>query len=128
MPAHLDATSAERIIDRLRSRGAVFAYLHGSRASGDARPGSDIDVAAWWSTAAPNVWEFDLGTEVDLLCLNDAPLELAGRVAMYGRLLFEDDAAARVRWEATTRKIWLDERPRVDRARREALAAMMARG
>jgi hypothetical protein len=34
---------------------------------------------------------------VDLLVLDDAPLELAGRVAVGGRLLFEDDQVARVR-------------------------------
>jgi hypothetical protein len=39
---------------------------------------------------------------VDLLVLDGAPLELAGRVAVGGRLLFEDDPAERVRWEAMT--------------------------
>lgn len=115
-------------VERLRGAGAVFAYLHGSRAAGSARAESDVDVGAWWATDPPNPWDVDAGDDVDLLVLNAAPLELAGRVAMYGELLFEDDPAARVRWEATTRKIWLDERPRVDRARAEALEAMVARG
>jgi len=55
---------------------------------------------------------------VDLLVLDGAPLELAGRVATQGRLLFDDDPSARVEWEATTRKIWFDERPRTERAAR----------
>ncbi len=53
---------------------------------------------------------------VDLLVLDHAPLELAGRVAARGRLLFDDDPVSRVRWEATTRKIYFDELPRITRA------------
>ncbi len=59
--------------------------------------------------------------------LNDAPLELAGRVAHKGRLLYETDPAERVRWQATTRKIWFDERPRFERAHREFLEAVRGR-
>ena len=53
---------------------------------------------------------------VDLLVLDHAPLELAGRVAAHGRLLFDDDPVSRVRWEATTRNIYFDELPRITRA------------
>ena len=40
-------------IDALRRQGAVFAYLHGSRAAGTARPDSDIDIAAHFGGAIP---------------------------------------------------------------------------
>lgn len=56
---------------------------------------------------------------VDLLVLDTAPLELAGRVAVEGVLLFDDDPPARVRWVASTRKIYFDELPRIRRAHRE---------
>ena len=56
---------------------------------------------------------------VDLVVLNDAPLELAGRIAMHGQVLFDDDPPARVRWVATTRKIYADELPRLRRSHRE---------
>ena len=36
---------------------------------------------------------------------------------MHGKLMFDDDPPARVAWEATTRKIYLDERHRAERAR-----------
>jgi hypothetical protein len=55
---------------------------------------------------------------VDLLVLDQAPLELAGRVALRGRLLFDDDPPTRVRWQAQTRKIYLDELPRQERLHR----------
>jgi hypothetical protein len=49
-------------------------------------------------------------------------------VATGGRLLFEDDQVARVRWEAMTRNIYFDELPRIARAHREFAAAVTARG
>ncbi len=109
--------------DRLRAAGATFALVFGSRARGDARPDSDLDVAAWWPAAPPNSWEVELPGNVDLVVLHDLPLELAGRIALEGEILFDDDPAARVRWVAMTRKIWLDEKPRFERAHREFLEA-----
>lgn len=116
-----DATAA------LRAAGASFAYVHGSRASGSARSDSDLDVAAYWGSAAPASFEVDLPPDVDLLVLNSAPLELRGRVAEKGLLLFDTDPAVRVHWEAMTRKIWFDERPRIERAHREFAAALARR-
>jgi len=112
----------------LRQAGARFAYLHGSRAAGRHRPDSDIDIAAYFGGRPPSSFEILLPVGVDLLVLDDAPLELAGRVAAGGRLLFEDDPVARVRWEAMTRKIYFDELPRITRAHREFAAAVTAKG
>lgn len=56
---------------------------------------------------------------VDLVVLNGAPLELVGRIALDGALLFDDDPSARVRWVATTRKVFADEQPRLRRSHRE---------
>lgn len=114
-------------IESLRRAGATFALVFGSRARGDGRPDSDLDVGAWWPGEPPGSWEVEVPTGVDLVVLNGAPLELAGRISLDGEILFDDDAPARVRWVATTRKIWLDEKPRFDRAHREFLEAA-ARG
>ena len=111
----------------LRRAGARFAYLHGSRATGMQRPGSDIDIAAYFGDRPPQSFEILLPPGVDLLVLDRAPLELAGRVAAGGKLLFDDDPGARVRWEATTRKIYFDELPRIMRSHRE-FAAGLTRG
>lgn len=117
----------DAVVDVLRANGASFAYLFGSRARGDHRDDSDTDVAAWWKSSPPHSWDVELPTDVDLVVLNNAPLELAGRIALEGRLLFDDDPPNRVRWTADTRKIWLDERYRFERAHREFLEAA-ARG
>jgi hypothetical protein len=111
----------------LRDAGAAFALLHGSQVSGSPRPESDLDVAAWWASSPPAAHEVLLPTGIDLLVLNTAPLELAGRVAMHGDLLFDDDPPARVRWVAGTRKIYSDERPRLRRSDQE-FAASVRRG
>ncbi|WP_234782909.1 nucleotidyltransferase domain-containing protein [Mycolicibacter sinensis] len=115
-------------VTALRDQGAVFAYLHGSRATGAARSDSDVDVAAYFDSQPPEAFEVLLPPGIDLLVLNGAPLELAGRIALDGKLLFERDACARVRWEATTRKIYLDELPRLRRAHREFAEAVLRRG
>jgi hypothetical protein len=99
-------------ITALRRAGASFAFVHGSVAAGTARPGSDLDVAAWWPAAAPPSWDVPVPDGVDLLVLNGAPLELAGRVALHGQLLFDDDPPSRVAWQAQTRLIYLDEEDR----------------
>jgi predicted nucleotidyltransferase len=111
-------------VEALLRSGAVFAYVHGSRARGAARADSDLDLAAWWPGRAPAPFEVDLPAGVDLLVLNSAPLELRGRVAAEGIVVLEADARARVLWESTTRKIWFDERPRFERAHREFAAAL----
>lgn len=123
-----DAEVVERLAvvgEVLRGHGALFAYLFGSRARGTARDDSDLDVAAYFgSEKPPQSFDVLLPSALDLLVLDAAPLELRGRVSLEGRLLFAVDDAARVTWEATTRKIYFDERSRLDRAHREFLDAV----
>jgi uncharacterized protein len=126
MDEPLEAVIADAVAV-LRQAGARFAYLHGSRVTGRQRANSDIDIAAYFGGRPPNSFDVLLPPGVDLLVLDDAPLELAGRVAVGGRLLFQDDQVARVRWEAMTRKIYFDELPRITRAHREFAAAVTAR-
>ncbi|CAN5728718.1 hypothetical protein BH24ACT5_BH24ACT5_28230 [soil metagenome] len=122
-----EAGALQHVVGVLRRHRAAFALLFGSRARGDYRPESDTDIAAWWHRDPPVPWDVDIPAGVDLVVLNDAPLELAGRIALEGTVVFDDDPATRVRWVADTRKVWLDERPRYERAHREFLEAA-ARG
>lgn len=122
----VDAVIAQAVA-ALRERGASFAYLHGSRAAGTAIDGSDIDIAAYFPRPAPAAFDIVLPPGVDLLVLNTAPLEIAGRVAQAGVLLFDSADDARVVWEATTRKIYADELPRITRAHREFIEAVSSR-
>lgn len=116
------------VVASLRDAGAAFGYVHGSRATGEQTPDSDLDVAAYFGEPVPSSWQVRLPAGVDLLVLDTAPLYLAGRVALLGRLLFDDDPPARVAWEADTRTIYLDERPFIDQMAFEYLAALADRG
>jgi predicted nucleotidyltransferase len=128
MDETLVASATRDAVTGLRRAGAQFAYLHGSRAAGTHRADSDIDVAAFFGgPRPPSSFDILLPPGVDLLVLDRAPLELAGRVAVSGRLLFEDDRAARVHWEAMIRKIYFDELPRITRAHREFVAVLLDR-
>ncbi|CAN5660671.1 hypothetical protein BH18ACT2_BH18ACT2_20380 [soil metagenome] len=109
LPGRSLVDGADALVDALRQAGARFAFVHGSRAAGTARPGSDLDVAAWFGGADPAPWDVVLPGDVDLLVLDRAPLELAGRVALQGALLFDDDPPARVAWQGDTRLQYLDE-------------------
>ncbi|WP_216852952.1 nucleotidyltransferase domain-containing protein [Phytoactinopolyspora halotolerans] len=113
----------------LRRAGAQFAFVHGSRTAGQtARIDSDLDVGAWWAGTPPQPWEVDLPDGVDLVVLNSAPLWLAGRIALHGRLLFDDNPPARVRWQSDTRRIWLDERPYLLQRQKEWREAVLSHG
>jgi len=120
------AVEVETVV-ALRLAGARFAFVHGSRAAaGEARDGSDLDVAAWWGREAAHPWGVVVVPDrVDLLVLDGSPLELAGRVATAGRLLFDDDPPARVRWQAVTRKMYLDEQHRQERLHRVFVSARL---
>ncbi|MDQ6839876.1 MAG: nucleotidyltransferase domain-containing protein [Actinomycetota bacterium] len=121
----MDTEGRDAVVDLLRRKGAHFAFVHGSRAGGEERVGSDLDVAAWWGADAPAPWDVGVADGTDLLILDSAPLELAGRVALHGVLLFDDDPPARVEWQARTRKIYLDEE---DRQRRLDQLFLTSRG
>jgi predicted nucleotidyltransferase len=110
--------------DALARQGAVFAFVHGSRARGTQSQDSDLDVAAYFHDPAPASFELDLPPGADLLVLNDAPLEIAGRIALEGVLLLDRDPALRAEWVARTRKIYADEKYRLDRSHREFLEAV----
>src|SRR5919206_20910 len=86
----------------------AVAYLFGSRAEGTAGPGSDHDVAVLFSSADPpldatvrlaSALAPVLGTRVDVVDLDRVGLELRGRVAERGRLLWSADEVRRVRFE-----------------------------
>jgi len=105
----------------LREHGAHFAYVHRSVAKGTASPDSDLNVAAFFIDPAPVNFMVKLPENVFLLVLNDCALEVPGRVALDGELFLAVDEGAWIDWETRTRKIYLDEKYRIDRSHREFL-------
>ncbi|HSO33334.1 MAG TPA: nucleotidyltransferase domain-containing protein [Labilithrix sp.] len=98
--------------------GLVAAYLFGSHARGEARQGSDVDIALWLHDAPATLddlqldlaadLERELGVPVDIVILNGAPSDLVHRVLRDGVLLVERDRSARVRLEVRARNDYFD--------------------
>ena len=144
-------TARERIPDfddrlqRLAQRFAAdttvaAAYLYGSRARGDARPSSDVDLAVILSSklspaerwrrrlALLDTAAAELGSDaVDLVVVEEAPAPLAHRVVRDGRLLVDADPRRRVEVVENVFRRYLDEAP-LRRALDEALHARIAEG
>lgn len=96
----------------------IFAYLFGSAASGRLRPLSDVDVAVYVkdtdSLAQYKLSLFDrltgiLGTtELDLVILNEASTNIAGRVLSNKRILADKDPFRRHRYESLVLREFFD--------------------
>ncbi len=110
----------EHIRDVLEQARVDFALLFGSRAEGTARGDSDIDIA-YWGPDDLDEWDLRgrLPGSVDLVDLRSAPDYLSGRIAMTGIVILDADPPTRVRWQAETRKRYLDEEFRRRQFRRD---------
>lgn len=104
------------------------AYLFGSVARGTAGPGSDVDLGLLYTDDPPrtlaglgldleNDLERLLELPVQVVVLNRAPVDLVVRVLRDGRLLFEGNAAKRVRFEVRSRMEFWDLEPFIRRYR-----------
>ena len=109
----------------------LVAYLFGSHARGEARPGSDVDVAVLFAEPRPvglaslpveieDELTRLLGRPVDVVALNEAPADLVHRVLRDGVLVCERDRSARVRFEVRLRNEYFDLAPILARYRRSA--------
>lgn len=107
----------------------VAAYLFGSVARGEAAADSDVDVAVLFDCELPKtlahpsirlagVLEKTLGRPVQVIVLNDAPVDLVHRVFRDGRLLLDRDPACRVRFEVKARNEYFDLLPVLRRYRK----------
>ncbi|MBC7249766.1 MAG: DUF86 domain-containing protein [Anaerolineae bacterium] len=103
----------------------IAAYLFGSRATGRAREGSDVDVAVLLEEE-DSMARFErrlrlmtevsdvCGREADVIVLNDAPPILQHQVLKHGRLLYERDRRARIEFEVRAGQIYADLKPMYD--------------
>ncbi len=102
-----------------RGTGTLVAYAYGSRVSGKPRPDSDLDVGYYLlpqSATLPLGQEMrlaadlstELGVDVDLRCLGDAPLELRGRILEEGVRIYSSDDSLRVGLESATLSFYHD--------------------
>lgn len=107
-----------------------FVVLHGSRARGDARPGSDWDVGVLAGrspdlAAITSLLVGTLGTEaIDVVDLRTASGLLRFRVARDGVLLVERVAGAFVEFQLDAVQFWCDAGSVIRAAQADVLAAL----
>ena len=104
----------------LRDAGIKFALIFGSRARGDARPDSDLDLAVMPSRHLPLLERSRLAGEVarlvgapdvDVVVLPEATLELRAKVLREGKLVYSADEPARVAFQVRTFSEFFDFEP-----------------
>jgi predicted nucleotidyltransferase len=111
----------------------AYGLVFGSRARGDARPGSDLDVAIELREGAPRDGhalgqlvarlESAVGGRVDLVLLDEAASPVAYRAFRDGQVVVERDHAALVARKARVIVEYLDFRPIEERCARGVLRA-----
>ena len=125
-------------VDRvLATAGIRFAYLFGSRATGQHRPNRDADIAIMPGTPLDLLAEAAGADQlaqalqvpaVDLVDLRRAPLRVRGRVLEEGRLLYSSDEPGRVAFEVRTRSEYFDFLPTQRAHRDEFLRRVATKG
>ncbi|MGH3695567.1 MAG: type VII toxin-antitoxin system MntA family adenylyltransferase antitoxin [Pseudonocardiaceae bacterium] len=130
----MSASAVDRV---LATAGVRFAYLFGSRATGQHRPTSDADIAIMPGSQLDLLSEASLADQlakalhvpiVDLVDLRRAPLRLRGRVLEEGRLLYSADEPGRVAFEVRTRGEYFDFLPTARAHRDRFLRRVAAEG
>ena len=109
--------------------GALFVYLFGSEARGQARPSSDVDVGVFFEkdpeptfSGLPLDLEAELesllGRPAQVVSLNTAPADLVHRVLRDGVLILDRDRSRRIRYEVARRNEYFDLLPMLQEYRR----------
>ncbi len=121
MPVSTDPARLTRVLDR---EGVVAAVIFGSRATGDHREGSDLDVGVWLDPLLGTderlrlrlaldraLAEAGTSAPVDLVVLNGASHALRHRALSTGRRILDRDPRRRVRLETDALISFLDTAP-----------------
>ena len=106
-------------------------YLFGSQAHGTARPDSDVDVGVLYEQppegtllAQPFSDEAELskalGLNVQVVVMNQAPVDLVHRILRAQRLLLDKSPSRRIQFEVKARNEYFDLKPILDRYRRKS--------
>lgn len=111
---------SEDAAERLRGLGVAAVWVFGSQATGRSHPGSDTDVAVLLVEGAARLGLLDRGrmadilagelgvVDVDLVVLEEAPLELRAAVVVEGRLVARLDDPRRVGFQVEVLSRWGD--------------------
>lgn len=137
-PEELASERLRRAADRVLADAPeiAVAYAYGSRIAGRALPMSDLDLVFVLRDdeasldpllaerlAGRIASELRTSVEVDARLARDLPLGVRGRALTEGVLLYDADPSRRVEFETSTRRLYFDFLPFLERDAREALLA-----
>ena len=112
----------KKIEDCIKKYPVVTAYIFGSEAKGTSGLLSDIDIAVFVHEGVSKAERFDLrlrlsselsavmSRPVDLVVLNDSPVQLSYEIIRHGKLIFCSDNSTRVDLEVAILSRYLDRR------------------
>jgi len=112
----------KKIEDCIKKYPVVTAYIFGSEAKGTSGLLSDIDIAVFVHEGVSKAERFDLrlrfsnelsavmSRTVDLVILNDSPLQLSYEIIRHGKLIFCSDKSTKVDLEVDILSRYLDRR------------------
>jgi predicted nucleotidyltransferase len=118
----MDDSRIKSSIENLNKYPIVFAYLFGSQAKGQSTTLSDIDLAVFIDRKISKSERFDIrlrltndlsaiaGTKVDLIVMNDIPIQLAYEIIKYGKAILCKDRDAMIDAEIEILSKYLDRR------------------
>jgi predicted nucleotidyltransferase len=98
----------------------LFAYLFGSQITGKTGPMSDYDFAIFLSRKPSFQFKYRLKNnllnilntnQVDLIILNNAPIELKYNIINTGKIIYQKNSIAKVEFEADTLSQYFDYLP-----------------
>ena len=108
----------EEIVSVCKNRREIIAaYVFGSRASGEGKKASDVDIALLLDDREASNFpylEFKVTLErvlnknVDLIILNQAGEILKHQIRKYGKIIYESNPKMRKQWEVLSRKLYQD--------------------
>lgn len=110
-----------------------IVYLFGSVAKGKERGSSDVDIAVLFSEGMPLLERFErkleiageleemLGTEADVIDLEEADIYFVRQVMLNKKLLIDKNVHRRVKFEVNSRRIFFDMKPFYDMYHEQAL-------
>ena len=112
----------KKIEDCIKKYPVVTAYIFGSEAKGTSGLLSDIDIAVFVHEGVSKAERFDLrlrlsselsavmSRPVDLVMLNDSPVQLSYEIIRHGKLIFCSDKSTKVDLEVDILSRYLDRR------------------
>jgi len=117
-------------------RNILLAYIFGSQVIGKIGPLSDYDFAVFLSQKPSFQFKYKLKNklvnilnteQVDLVILNDAPVELKYKVIATGKIIFQKNSLVRTEFEANTLSQYFDYLP-VLRAQKKDILKVKSKG